>query len=184
VAAECSPPKRRFTQDLRGATSQKTAFFIVTAVKTSNLTRFLLFAKPSRPILVHRTVPETLFLGVKRPGSEDGHSAYLMQKLKMCNEITLKLLLPFPFIFCILFFNIFPYFFSLFFSFLLALRAFPGPLQENVRLIQRNIPRTSASKSFLTHPSQSYVHFFIIIIWFVRLLTLRPLLAYCAILGW
>jgi hypothetical protein len=32
------PPKRRLTQDLRGATSQNTAFFIVTAVKTSNLT--------------------------------------------------------------------------------------------------------------------------------------------------
>jgi hypothetical protein len=31
------PPKRRFTQDLHGVTSQKT-FFIVTAVKTSNLT--------------------------------------------------------------------------------------------------------------------------------------------------
>jgi hypothetical protein len=31
------PPTRRFTQDLGGATSQKTAFFIVTAVKTSNL---------------------------------------------------------------------------------------------------------------------------------------------------
>jgi hypothetical protein len=30
--------KRRFTQDLHGATSQKTTFFIVTAVKTSNLT--------------------------------------------------------------------------------------------------------------------------------------------------
>jgi hypothetical protein len=34
----CVPPKRRFTQDLHGATSQKTTFFIVTAVKTSNLT--------------------------------------------------------------------------------------------------------------------------------------------------
>jgi hypothetical protein len=32
------PPKRWFTQNLHGATSQKTAFFIVTAVKTSNLT--------------------------------------------------------------------------------------------------------------------------------------------------
>jgi hypothetical protein len=32
------PPKRRFTQDLHDATSQKTAFFIVTAVKTSILT--------------------------------------------------------------------------------------------------------------------------------------------------
>jgi hypothetical protein len=33
------PPKRRFTQYLHGATSQKTAFFIVTAMKTTNLTR-------------------------------------------------------------------------------------------------------------------------------------------------
>jgi hypothetical protein len=32
------PPKRRYTQDLHGATSQKTAFFTVTAVKTSDLT--------------------------------------------------------------------------------------------------------------------------------------------------
>jgi hypothetical protein len=31
------PPKRRFLQDPHGVTSQKTAFFIVTAVKTSNL---------------------------------------------------------------------------------------------------------------------------------------------------
>jgi hypothetical protein len=31
------PPKRRFTQDLHGASSQKTAIFIVTAMKTSNL---------------------------------------------------------------------------------------------------------------------------------------------------
>jgi predicted RNA binding protein YcfA (HicA-like mRNA interferase family) len=31
------PPKRRFAQDLHCVTSQKTAFFIVTAVKTSNL---------------------------------------------------------------------------------------------------------------------------------------------------
>jgi hypothetical protein len=32
------PSKRRFTQNLLGATSQKKAFFIVTAVKTSNVT--------------------------------------------------------------------------------------------------------------------------------------------------
>jgi hypothetical protein len=32
------PPKRRFTHHLHGATSQKTAFFIFTAVKTSNIT--------------------------------------------------------------------------------------------------------------------------------------------------
>jgi hypothetical protein len=37
------PPKRRFTQDLHGATSQKTAFFIVTAVKTSNITTWKCF---------------------------------------------------------------------------------------------------------------------------------------------
>jgi hypothetical protein len=33
------PPKRRFTQYVHGPTSQKTAFFIVTAVKTSNPTQ-------------------------------------------------------------------------------------------------------------------------------------------------
>jgi hypothetical protein len=33
------PPKRRFLQEAHGVTSQKTAFFIVTAVKTSNLTK-------------------------------------------------------------------------------------------------------------------------------------------------
>jgi hypothetical protein len=32
------PPKRRFLQEPHGVTSQKMAFFIVTAVKTSNLT--------------------------------------------------------------------------------------------------------------------------------------------------
>jgi hypothetical protein len=31
------PPKRRFLQEPRGVTSKKTAFFIVTAVKTINL---------------------------------------------------------------------------------------------------------------------------------------------------
>jgi hypothetical protein len=33
------PPKRRFLQEPNGVTSQKTPFFIVTAVKTSNLTQ-------------------------------------------------------------------------------------------------------------------------------------------------
>jgi hypothetical protein len=32
------PPKRNFLQEAHGVASQKTAFFIVTAVKTSNLT--------------------------------------------------------------------------------------------------------------------------------------------------
>jgi hypothetical protein len=39
--------KRRFTQDLHGATSQKTAFFIVTAVKTSNPKKQIQFPKRS-----------------------------------------------------------------------------------------------------------------------------------------
>jgi hypothetical protein len=36
------PPKRRLTQDIHCATSQKTALFIVTAVKTSDLTYVLM----------------------------------------------------------------------------------------------------------------------------------------------
>jgi hypothetical protein len=39
----CASPKRRFTQNLHGATSKKTALFIVTAVKTSNLTSSVKF---------------------------------------------------------------------------------------------------------------------------------------------
>jgi hypothetical protein len=43
VAADWYVPlKRRFTQDLHGATSQENAFFIVTAVKTSNPTQCVL----------------------------------------------------------------------------------------------------------------------------------------------
>jgi hypothetical protein len=37
------PPKRRFTQDLHGGTCQKATFFIVTAMKTSNLTLITFF---------------------------------------------------------------------------------------------------------------------------------------------
>jgi hypothetical protein len=36
------PPEHQFTQDLHGAASQKMAFFIVAAVKTSNLTKWSL----------------------------------------------------------------------------------------------------------------------------------------------
>jgi hypothetical protein len=39
------PPKRRLTQDLHSATSQKTTFFIVTAMKASNLTGINIFLK-------------------------------------------------------------------------------------------------------------------------------------------
>jgi hypothetical protein len=37
------PPKRRFLQEPHGVTSQKTPFFIVTAVKTSNLRYYLAY---------------------------------------------------------------------------------------------------------------------------------------------
>jgi hypothetical protein len=46
------PPKRRFTQDLHGAISQNTAFFIGTAVKTSNLTYSVRHCSLSSAILI------------------------------------------------------------------------------------------------------------------------------------
>jgi hypothetical protein len=39
------PPKRRFLQESHGVTSQKTPFFIVTAMKTSNLTWMFLYSR-------------------------------------------------------------------------------------------------------------------------------------------
>jgi hypothetical protein len=41
------PPKRRFLQEPHGVTTQKTPFFIVTAVKTSNLTSPCIFVAQS-----------------------------------------------------------------------------------------------------------------------------------------
>jgi hypothetical protein len=38
AAASVVPPRRRFLQEPHGVTSQKTTFFIFTAVKTSNIT--------------------------------------------------------------------------------------------------------------------------------------------------
>jgi hypothetical protein len=40
------PPKRRLLQEPHGVTIQKTPFFIVTAVKTSNLTKYIDFTLP------------------------------------------------------------------------------------------------------------------------------------------
>jgi hypothetical protein len=40
---QCVPPKRWFAQELHGSTSQKTASFIVIAVKTSNVTKIKMF---------------------------------------------------------------------------------------------------------------------------------------------
>jgi hypothetical protein len=42
------PPKRRFLQEPHGVTTQKTQFFIVTAVKTSNLTQKIDVSSPVR----------------------------------------------------------------------------------------------------------------------------------------
>jgi hypothetical protein len=58
------PPKRLFTQELHGATSQKTAFFIVTAVKTSNLTRYWSFR-------FHRIL-EVAWVAEQLSGSQEG----------------------------------------------------------------------------------------------------------------
>jgi hypothetical protein len=49
------PPKRRLTQDLHSATSQKTTFFIVTAVKASNLTQ-LSFERKIPPVSIGQEV--------------------------------------------------------------------------------------------------------------------------------
>jgi hypothetical protein len=46
----CVTSKLRFTQDLHGATSQKTAFSIVTAVETSNLTRTITHLQTERNV--------------------------------------------------------------------------------------------------------------------------------------
>jgi hypothetical protein len=46
------PPKRRLTQHIHSVTSQKTAFFIVTAVKTSNLTTHTSFIYMMSPIFL------------------------------------------------------------------------------------------------------------------------------------
>jgi hypothetical protein len=50
-------PKRQFLQEPHGVTSQKTPFFIVTAVKTSNLTKGLktLFFVSSETSVLART---------------------------------------------------------------------------------------------------------------------------------
>jgi hypothetical protein len=44
-------PKRRFLQEPHGVTSQKTPFFIVTAVKTSNLTQIIFVTNKSLGVL-------------------------------------------------------------------------------------------------------------------------------------
>jgi hypothetical protein len=52
------PPKRRSTQDLHGATSQKTTFFVVTPVKILKLTLEELFVTPYVSDDIHNCKPE------------------------------------------------------------------------------------------------------------------------------
>jgi hypothetical protein len=81
------PPKRRFTQDLHGATSQKSAFFIVTDLKTSVLTRnwiilinniiisiILILYRPSDRRLSAKLVPTLADKGCRVVSATNPHS--------------------------------------------------------------------------------------------------------------
>jgi hypothetical protein len=61
-----TPPKRRFTQYLHGATSQKTAFFIATAVKPSNLTKLNRSAVEAYKVFFH-IMQLTIYAKIKIP---------------------------------------------------------------------------------------------------------------------
>jgi hypothetical protein len=96
------PPKHRFTQDLHGATSQKTAFFIVTAVNTSNLTQnkikfalygILIFISTSRKCWIsclgptNRALIKKNILAQERsslPKKNDGEN-YIMSSIASCS---------------------------------------------------------------------------------------------------
>jgi hypothetical protein len=43
ILGALSSPKRQFLQEQHGVTSQKMAFFLVTAMKTANLTKYFNF---------------------------------------------------------------------------------------------------------------------------------------------
>jgi hypothetical protein len=60
--------KRRFLQEPHGVTSQKTPFFIVTAVETSNLSVMLLSRKPGNSVL-----EACLISGGQSPASNGGY---------------------------------------------------------------------------------------------------------------
>jgi hypothetical protein len=53
---EALPPKRPFLQEPHGVTSQKTPFFIITAVKTSNLTHMKTISKRKEFTLPRRVL--------------------------------------------------------------------------------------------------------------------------------
>jgi hypothetical protein len=56
------PKKRRFLQEPHGVTSQKTPFFIATAVKTSNLTYWTFFMQRSIIIYFNSPFDNVIFL--------------------------------------------------------------------------------------------------------------------------
>jgi hypothetical protein len=55
------PPKRRYLQEAHGVTSQKAPFFIVTAVKTSNLTTTL-FDRVLPPTFTLQPIQRGIFI--------------------------------------------------------------------------------------------------------------------------
>jgi hypothetical protein len=82
------PPKRRFTQDIPGATSQKTTFFIATAVKTSNFT----YSQTVHPLYC---TGMAVLVGNNRLSHSISHSLYLLPTspsvLHHCRARTLEL---------------------------------------------------------------------------------------------
>jgi hypothetical protein len=64
------PPNRRITQYLHGATSQKTAFFIVTALKTSNLNKTRLAKLRGRAASCEHGIEPSCFHTVRRISGE------------------------------------------------------------------------------------------------------------------
>jgi hypothetical protein len=74
--------ERRITQDQHGATSQKTAFFIVTAVKTSNLTYQEIYFLEYKPCYLFHS---GFFLGLFF-GSEDGGDIFLRNVIRLSTD--------------------------------------------------------------------------------------------------
>jgi hypothetical protein len=82
------PPKRRFLQDPQGVTCQKTLFFIVTAVKTSNLTQ-IIDVYPT--IVAGREGTTVVAVKTLKENASDKERSDLVQELQV-----MKMLEPHP----------------------------------------------------------------------------------------
>jgi hypothetical protein len=73
------PPKRRFLQEPHGVTTQKTPFFIVTVVKTSNLTTIKVlgesFSTPSVSRLLKEPIVRCDICKWRQCDNQRGHEA-------------------------------------------------------------------------------------------------------------